>query len=1014
MREKGLVYRVSLLIFIAVFFLAAFVTSATILINGKRTEIDRAVEQNMLVKAEADSLREQYQLTALAYRGYFAFGRDEFLQNAEEHKKQFLVMLDKVKQQIESRPSYREEKLQIYAKVVEAWNTYNQSLRVAVELKRQNKMAEIETISRERGTPALNDLLKNLDQLVSLYDKEVSGLLAEKGSFERWQDFIPLVILFGSAATGMILVRFLRRSVIEPLLTIEQAVTQIGHGEYVILPSNRHDELGKLEHGINFMTSQLQQRHQELATNNQQLVYQRDLLEAQNEEIVAQQVEQQETLQKLSEREQELEIIASYQEKLTGFSELQVFLDHAIPGLLQALDQDAAVVVLKEGHHERGGDYRVVYAAGYPENYFPRVEIELFGPAKRVFTEKQPFMRSRDLTEKERGVHDGYTLAFDQYHPLFDDSQAVIGFILLTSYNNNMDNQKKARLTKGLIRQLALALHAQLINEERRKQSLELAALNEELLQEKLTLQGQRDVTRQILEAALEGMVMCNRQGEILFVNRRMQQFFGLENVEGQTISSLGEQLKDSVTIKGSSKLHERVQEYLEGRTDSLNERFSFTNARGEVLHFELYASSVHNENPGNDSGYLFVFRDRTEEEEVDNLKNEFISIVSHELRTPLASVLGFLEILLHRDISVEKQKKYLQTVHKEALRLSNLINDFLDLQRMESGKQTYRLVPYDMNELVREVALQWQGKMTHEVRTHLPDQQVFAWIDRDRMTQVLHNLISNAIKYSPGASYVDVALRIEGEHLQIDVQDYGLGIPEENRDKLFTKFYRVDNTDRRQIGGTGLGLAIVKEIVESHRGSVTFTSELGAGSVFSVRLESYQPVDLSGKILVLEDNDSLGKLIVAALEKMGLPIVQMKTAEEAIVALERLEQESPRLCIVDIQLEGVKSGWDFITFLNRHPSHHATPVIVATVLEPPVGYHETETEKYLRKPFTMEWLLEVVAGLLEPIQDRPNFIFPIQDEIAITTSLEQQGMEVTDVKVKQDIIEVDVKPSDS
>ena len=136
------------------------------------------------------------------------------------------------------------------------------------------------------------------------------------------------------------------------------------------------------------------------------------------------------------------------------------------------------------------------------------------------------------------------------------------------------------------------------------------------------------------------------------------------------------------------------IEALIDGSLSNLTQRFSFEQ-EDQLQHAELYATVVSEDTE--QQGYLFVFRDRTEEERIDEMKNELISIVSHELRTPLASVLGFIEILLHRELSQEKQKKYMETINKEAHRLSNLINDFLDLQRMESGRQLYHFSPVNL-----------------------------------------------------------------------------------------------------------------------------------------------------------------------------------------------------------------------------------------------------------------------------------------------------------------------------
>ncbi|UUZ79372.1 cell wall metabolism sensor histidine kinase WalK [Paenibacillus sp. P26] len=200
-----------------------------------------------------------------------------------------------------------------------------------------------------------------------------------------------------------------------------------------------------------------------------------------------------------------------------------------------------------------------------------------------------------------------------------------------------------------------------------------------------------------------------------------------------------------------------------------------------------------------------------------DQMKKEFISVVSHELRTPLTSILGFVEILLDRNPDAEKRTKYLQTIHREAERLTHLLNDLLDLQKMESGKQQYLFAPTDLAELVSEVLDSWDEEKSHRMVVHYETRPLYVLADADRLKQALHNLVSNAVKYSPGADRVDVEVVEEDGMAVVRIRDYGLGIPEESREKMFTKFYRVDNSDRRKIGGTGLGLAIVREILIAH-----------------------------------------------------------------------------------------------------------------------------------------------------------------------------------------------------
>jgi|GEM_PF-2343011 len=1006
--KRGLARRIAILTISTVVVFMVFVISSYFFMNQANRKINQQIENQLKTREEVEQLREQYTLTALAFRGYIAFERDQFLAETRQHQASFDKLLESVKSKVKESDWSQAERQRTLDVLTTDWNQYLQFLDEGKRLRQTDHIQQILELQKERGTPTLQRLMKSLDDLHSSYELELKQLLAKQKEYEKWLQAIPFIILLGAGATAAYVTRFMRKSIVDPLLALEEAVNRISNGEYILLPeTGREDELGTLEKGINNMSRQLEQRYVELEENYEEMISQRDQLESQNEEIIAQQLEQEATLQKLTERERELEYINSFQETLTGYAEMSVFLQRSVTALLQVIEQDAAVIVVKDPNES--GNFLVLYSAGYPENHFPRKEKELFGSAERIFREKEPITRLRPLTEKERGIHAGYENALDQYYPLMNENNEVNGFILLTNYHVNQVDEKKARLIRGLVKQFSLALYAQWINEVRRKQSEKLASLNKILREDQKVLQEQKDLINRILESSHEGMVMCDDQGSILFANQRLVTFFNMKDFVGRKLSAVCEEIFPC-SMPSSPGICEKIEAYMSGKLEALNERIQVQREDEYTTYYELYANTVVDEVTGRTRGFLFVFRDRTEEAKVDEMKNEFVSIVSHELRTPLATVLGFMEILLNRDITKEKQKKYMETIYKEANRLSNLINDFLDLQRMESGKQMYQMAPVHLDKVLHDVVEQWQGKQNHQIHMRIPDREILIHADVDRMTQVFHNLISNAIKYSPQATVVEVEVEVNDRSVYVHIQDYGLGIPEENKAMLFSKFYRVDNSDRRQIGGTGLGLAIVKEIVEAHRGQVSFTSELGVGSRFTIQLELYELSSLEGKILILEDDESLSRLIAEALEKLNLPIVQMRSAEEALLALERVRSAPPQLCIVDIQLQGAKSGWDFITELKRHQAYFETPVIVSTVLEQPLHYYENETEKYMKKPFSIDWMMEVAIELLHSRREKPAFVFPRQDESRITDSLEQNGMEVTEVKVKHDFIEVDVK----
>jgi signal transduction histidine kinase len=227
---------------------------------------------------------------------------------------------------------------------------------------------------------------------------------------------------------------------------------------------------------------------------------------------------------------------------------------------------------------------------------------------------------------------------------------------------------------------------------------------------------------------------------------------------------------------------------------------------------------------------------------ESEQHKRDLISMVSHEVRTPLASVLGFTALLLERDFSQEEQRRYLEIVDSQARRLAGLAGDFLDVQLLEGGAITLNRAPVDLGDLAREQArLFFSHTDTHRLDLDLPDDPVVVDGDRDRLAQVVGNLYSNAIKYSPAGGVIRVELRPNGDQVVFAVEDDGMGIAPEDQERVFDKFFRSAEASAG-IGGTGLGLAVAREIVETHGGTIDVRSQPGEGSRFWIDLPVHAP----------------------------------------------------------------------------------------------------------------------------------------------------------------------------
>jgi two-component system, OmpR family, sensor histidine kinase VicK len=345
-----------------------------------------------------------------------------------------------------------------------------------------------------------------------------------------------------------------------------------------------------------------------------------------------------------------------------------------------------------------------------------------------------------------------------------------------------------------------------------------------------------------VLEATTEAIVMFDLSGRLLLTNSAMDRFMDLVGIpKGVRLLELAARVRvNTVDPQAYWKVVAAAADNPEF------EAFSGFELMESGQAFDSYTAPVR-EADGQIIGRLFAIRDVTEQRDADRLKSELVTTVSHELRTPLASILGYAELMVARGGDADTFLRYAQTIHRQADRLTDLINEFLDLQRIEAGSLPMAFEGFELTELLAEQVELFSGQSEgHQLVLRSDDGGGRVHADRERTAQVVGNLLSNAIKYSPGGGPVEVVLTQRDGSARVEVTDHGIGIPDDQQRRIFTKFFRVDSSDTRAIGGTGLGLAFSRELVQAQGGRIGFESTVGSGSTFWFELPAAGAAELS------------------------------------------------------------------------------------------------------------------------------------------------------------------------
>jgi PAS domain S-box-containing protein len=348
------------------------------------------------------------------------------------------------------------------------------------------------------------------------------------------------------------------------------------------------------------------------------------------------------------------------------------------------------------------------------------------------------------------------------------------------------------------------------------------AALSNAELYQRVAVEKERSVA--IIANIADGIVAVDRDGRVVLWNEAAARITGVptEVALGRTPEEV---LRRELRSEGDVPLGDRLVSI----------------RRGDEEVWLSLTEAVMRDPAGLVAGRIFAFRDISAERVVEEMKSSFVSTVSHELRTPLTSIYGFAETLLREDIlfGEEERRTFLGYISSESERLTRIVDQLLNVARLETGDFQVQLERTDVRDVVREAVTSAEQALPsngHRFVLDLPDEPLPADADREKLKQILGNLLDNAVRYSPDGGAVTVAVRRGDETVELRVDDEGIGIPETERPRIFTKFYRAD-ADAAAGSGTGLGLFIAQELVAAMGGRISVASREPRGSSFVVEL---------------------------------------------------------------------------------------------------------------------------------------------------------------------------------
>jgi len=511
---------------------------------------------------------------------------------------------------------------------------------------------------------------------------------------------------------------------------------------------------------------------------------------------------------------------------------------------------------------------------------------------------------------------------------------------------------------------------------------------------------------REFFENASDLLQSMTIQGKLLHVNQAWLDTLGYQKDESLHLS-----LEDLVHPSSFAACWKSFQDVLADESIGKLEAI-FVTKNGEEITVEGSLSCQWLE--GQPHAVHGIFRDITERKKVDHLKNEFVSIVSHELRTPMTAIVGSLGLIASGTTGqlAPKAKILVDIAHRNSERLVRLINDILDMEKIESGKMDFSMRIQPLAGILESAveanrAYGMQYNVQFILQDPLPAVQVNA--DKDRLMQVMNNLLSNAAKFSPRNGKVMVDLDLYPDVCRISVTDHGKGIPKAFHKRIFQKFAQVDSSATREKDGTGLGLSIAKAIIEKHGGQIGFFTREDVGTTFYFdlpnwekisRIRKHAPKTSSPRILICEDQAEIAFLLKNMLEREGFDIDLAYSAKEA---RELLNKNKYNAITMDLILDGPEDGLSLIREIREREETRQIPIVIisaiATEGKSQLNGDVIGVVDWLDKPIDRKRLLSSVQHAIRRKDLRRPCVLYIEDDVDLISIISHLLEDTADVE---------------